>query len=65
MKVCPCGKKVVKKIAQVPHTADAPDGASAHEAGVGFGHTSRCREICLKWESAVYHYECLHPGEDR
>ena len=45
MKVCPCGKKVVKgKIAQMPHTADAPDGASAHEAGVGFGHTSRCRE---------------------
>ena len=51
MKVCPCGKKVVKgKIAQMPHTADAPDGASAHEAGVGFGHTSRCREICLKRE---------------
>ncbi len=44
MKVCPCGKKVVKgKIAQVPHTADAPDGASAHEAGALFGHTSRCR----------------------
>lgn len=49
MKVCPCGKKVVKgKIAQVPHTADAPDGTPAHGAGGSFGHASRCREIRLK-----------------